>query len=87
MTVIVHRRLDWKPHFWQTGGGASIIMATVHHISDSYPWLGKDFRGALTEPSYSALRCETQMGTLACLGCLPHPLLLSSRLWFSSRYY
>ena len=57
------------------------------HISDSYSWLGKDFRGALTEASYSALRCETQMGTLACLGCLPHPLLLSSRLWFSPRYY
>lgn len=87
VTVLVHRSLDWKPHLWQTGEGASIIMATMHHISDSYSWLGKDFRGALMEPSYSALRHEIQMGALAYLGCLPHPLLLSSRLWFSPRYY
>lgn len=69
VTVLAHRSLDWKPRFWQTGEGALVIKATVHHISDFYSWLRKDFRGALTEP-YSALRHEIQMGALAYLGCL-----------------
>lgn len=41
MTVLVYRRLDWKPHFWQTGGGASIITATVTILVIPTPGLEK----------------------------------------------